>query len=382
MKKVAFFIESLSGGGAEKVLTTIVKKLDKQKFDITVFTVVKTGIYVEEIEKYCNLKYILPDYESISSRVGRVKYYIKYKQIYKSNSEEIYKKYVKEEYDVEVAFVEGFVTKLVATSTNNRSKKICWLHTDMESNPYADQYYSSIKEERVVYQKYDKIVGISESVKNTFERKFNLKDRVEVIYNPVDSQDIILKARQKKIFSMKEEGILKIISIGRLEKQKGYDRLIKGIAKSDYKKYPFHLLILGEGSERAYLEQLIKDLDLEQHVSLMGFQKNPYAWLAESDVFVCSSRVEGYSLVIAEAMILGLPVLSVDCAGPNELLDFGKYGVLIPNTDEALEKELQNLIERKIDLEKYATLSKQRQKFFELSSVLAKVEKLLADEGK
>ena len=99
-----------------------------------------------------------------------------------------------------------------------------------------------------------------------------------------------------------------------------------------------------------------------------------------SDIFICSSRAEGYSLAIAEAMILGLPILSVDCAGPNELLDFGKYGILIQNTDEALEQKLQKLLEGKIELEKYAKLSEQRQHFFELSGILKQVEKLLIDE--
>ena len=84
-----------------------------------------------------------------------------------------------EHYDIEVAFVEGFATKIIASSTNKKSKKICWLHIDMENNPYADKYYSSIDEERETYQKYDKIVGVSKSVKNAFENKFDLNNSVD-----------------------------------------------------------------------------------------------------------------------------------------------------------------------------------------------------------
>lgn len=380
MKKILFFIESLSGGGAEKVLTTLVKNLDKQKFDITVLVVAKTGVYVKEVEKYCHLISMLQDYDSLSNIVEKMKYRYTYKWIYNSSPGDVYRKYISEQYDVEVAFVEGFATRIIAESTNEKSKKVCWLHIDMENNPYADQYYSSIDEERLTYQKYDKIVGVSKSVKSTFEKKFNLKDRVEVIYNPIDSKEINLRAGEKRIAVPNKEQGLKIISIGRLERQKGYDRLIMGLKNIDNKKYPFHLWILGEGSERSYLERLIKDNCLEEQVSLVGFQENPYAWLAMSDIFVCSSRAEGYSLAIAEAMILGLPILSVDCAGPNELLDFGKYGILIQNTDEALEQKLQKLLEGKIELEKYAKLSEQRQHFFELSGILKQVEKLLIDE--
>ena len=380
MKKVLFFVESLSGGGAEKVLTTLVKNLDKQKFDITVLVVTKTGVYVKEVEKHCRLISMLPNYESLSNIVEKMRYRYNYKWIYNSNPSEVYRKYISEQYDVEIAFVEGFATRIIAESTNKKSKKVCWLHIDMEKNPYADRYYSSINEERLTYQKYDQIVGVSKSVKSVFEKKFNLKDRVEVIYNPIDSKEIVVRAEKNKNSVLNKEQGLKIISIGRLEKQKGYDRLIRGVKNINYKKYPFHLWVLGEGSERSHLEELIKNNCLEERVSLVGFQENPYAWLAASDVFVCSSRAEGYSLAIAEAMVLGLPILSVDCAGPNELLDFGKYGVLIPNKDEMLEKELKNLIERKVELKKYAKLSKERQQFFELSGVLSQVEKLLMDE--
>lgn len=380
MKKVLFFVESLSGGGAEKVLTTLVKNLDKQKFDITVLVVTKTGVYVKEVEKHCRLISMLPNYESLSNIVEKMRYRYNYKWIYNSNPGDVYRKYISEQYDVEVAFVEGFATRIIAASTNKKSKKVCWLHIDMEKNPYADRYYSSINEERLTYKKYDKIIGVSKSVKSVFEKKFNLKDRVEVIYNPIDRKEIILRAEENKNSVLDKVQGLRIISIGRLEKQKGYDRLITGVKNIDYKKDPFHLCILGEGSERKRLEGLIKDNCLEEQVSLVGFQENPYAWLAASDIFVCSSRAEGYSLAIAEAMVLGLPILSVDCAGPNELLDFGKYGVLIPNEDEVLEEELKNLIEGKVELKKYTELSKQRQQFFELSGVLAQVEKLLMDE--
>lgn len=95
-----------------------------------------------------------------------------------------------------------------------------------------------------------------------------------------------------------------------------------------------------------------------------------------ADVFVCSSRAEGYSLVIAEAMILGKPVLSVDCAGPNEILNFGEFGKLVPNTDENLYQMLNELLNGNIDLENYARLSIVRQSFFELPNIIEKVETL------
>ena len=105
--------------------------------------------------------------------------------------------------------------------------------------------------------------------------------------------------------------------------------------------------ILGEGSMHAKLENLIHINHLENMVTLLGFQRNPYPWIAGSDAFVCTSRAEGFSLVIAEAMVLKTPVFSVDCSGPNELLDYGKYGILVENTEEQLTDMLRKLILKK-----------------------------------
>lgn len=375
MKKILFFVESLSGGGAEKVLATLVKNMDKTKYDITVLTVVKTGIYVDEVEKYCRLISMLPEYEAISNPIDRLKYKVDYKLIYMLPVKNVYGKYIQNQYDVEVAFVEGFATKLISASTNPNSKKICWLHIDMEKNPYADAYYRSLDEEKNVYQSFDSIIAVSKSVKETFERKFGLKDSVKVIYNPVDSAEIIQKS--KDVIKSSASNGIRMISIGRLVKQKGYDRLIAALASPRNSQMPFQLWILGEGADRSKLEEMIKMNHLEEKVSLAGFQKNPYPWILGSDVFICSSRAEGYSLAIAEAMILKKPVISVDCSGPNELLGFGDYGLLVPNTDDSLEEIVNRLLTGQIDLKLLADKSASRSQFFELSHIIEEIERIL-----
>lgn len=375
MKKILFFIESLAGGGAEKVLATLVSHIDKTKFDITVLTVAKTGVYVDEVEKHCKLRSFLPNYTGLTNGLERLKYKLDYRFIYSSPAKLVYHQYIHEQYDVEIAFVEGFATKLIAASTNPTSKKICWLHIDMEKNPYADAYYWSLAEEKNVYQRYDAIIAVSKSVKETFERKFGLKDSVKVIYNPVDSTEIIQKSKDG-IKASASNGI-RMISIGRLVNQKGYDRLIAALASPRNSQMPFQLWILGEGEDRSKLEEMIKMSHLEEKVFLVGFQKNPYPWIVGSDVFICSSRAEGYSLAIAEAMILEKPVISVDCSGPNELLGFGNYGLLVPNTDTCLEEILNRLLTGQIDLKLLAEKSSSRSKFFELHHVVEEIEGIL-----
>ena len=377
-KKMLFVLESLAGGGAEKVLTTMIKNLDKDKFDVTVLLIVHTGIYVEEVEKYCQVQYMLEDYPKINGIISKIKYHWQYKKIYSQPVEKIYQRYIKDKYDIEIAFLEGFATKLVAASNNTESKKVCWIHTDMEMNPYADRYYKSIEEEREVYTKFDSIIAVSQSVKDSFERKFSFKNMVKVIYNPIDKEIIEKKARNKYAMCNIEKSIteLNLITIGRLEKPKGYDRLIKILGALKEYKGSYILNILGDGTEKDNLEKIIQDNGLENQVFLRGFQKNPYVWILQADAFICSSYSEGFSTVATESIILGKPVFTVDCAGMRGLISDSKCGVIVPNTDQDLYKLLRGIFRKEYDLKKYQIAAEERSKKFSLQETMRELEEL------
>lgn len=374
MKKVLFVIESLGGGGAEKVLTTIVKYLDKSKYDITVLLVTEVGIYLKEVKKYCRVVSMLPTYDSLESFADKLRYKLDYKYIYSSSPRKVYKKYIKEEYDIEIAFVEGYATRLIANSPNKNSKKIAWVHIDMRENPYADQYYKSLEEHIECYKNFNDVICVSSSVKKVMEDKFKLENNLKVIYNPIDAHQILEKAKEFSI--EKDLKKINIITVGRLENQKGFDRLINAIGRINSDKLNIHLNILGEGSKYNELKDLIHLNKLENTVSLLGFKKNPFPWVLSSDIFICTSRAEGYSLVIAEAMVLGIPIISVNCSGPNELLDFGKYGLLIENSDSAIRDVLCSIVDKKINLENLKLLSNHRGKDFKLANILEQIEEV------
>lgn len=374
MKKVLFVIESLGGGGAEKVLTTIVKYLDKSKYDITVLLVTEVGIYLKEVKKHCRVVAMLPSYDSLESFVDKLKYKLDYKYIYSSSPRKVYKKYIKEEYDIEIAFVEGYATRLIANSPNKNSKKIAWVHIDMKENPYADQYYKSLEEHIECYKNFNDVICVSSSVKKVMEDKFKLENNLKVIYNPIDAHQILEKAKE---FTVKKDLTkTNIITVGRLENQKGFDRLINAIGRINSDKLNIHLNVLGEGSKYNELKDLIHLNKLENTVSLLGFKKNPFPWVLSSDIFICTSRAEGYSLVIAEAMVLGIPIISVNCSGPNELLDFGKYGLLIENSDSAIRDVLCSIVDKNINLENLKLLSNHRGKDFKLANILEQIEEV------
>lgn len=344
-RKVLFLAESLSGGGAEKVLSVLVKHIDKKYFDLTVCTVSDTGIYCEEIKqnvRYCS---ILGNAQN-KSAIGKIIYKIKYKAIYNILPMWlIYKIFVPKGYDVEVAFMEGYVTKLLSASTNKRSLKIAWVHTDLLKNPWTQniKVFNNESKELICYAKFDKIVCVSDTAKENFIKKFGLKNVIR-IYNPIDKDEILRKADIPCEYPQ-SENCFKLITIGRLVPQKGYDRLLRVMKKIKEDGLKCNLLILGDGEMRVQLSNYIKKNNLSDYVILGGFKKNPYKYLRKADCFVCSSRSEGFSLVIAEAMMLGIPVISTYCSGPNELLGDGKYGLLVDNNEEDLYRGIKSIIE-------------------------------------
>lgn len=187
---------------------------------------------------------------------------------------------------------------------------------------------------------------MSKTVELAFHERYGLEDCTCTIYNPIDIEAISKKAGER---TKHDDGTFRMISIGRLVPQKGYDRLLHIVRQLHEDGHQLNLLILGEGEERKSLEQYICENKMQSYVTLPGFDKNPYRHLVNSDLFVCSSRAEGFSLVIAEAMALGVPVLSTYCSGPNELLGEGKYGMLVKNTEEDLYQGLKAVL---VDSEK------------------------------
>lgn len=377
MKKILFLIESLSGGGAEKVLSVLIRHIDKKKFDITVCTITDIGIYTEEIKQ--NVKYLsILGNPQKKSFIGRLIYKINYKLIYTLlPAWLVYKIFIPKHYDVEIAFVEGFVTKLLAASANRKAKKIAWVHIDLAQNPWTlkNSIYRNLKEERHCYSKFNQIICVSDTVKINFIKKFKLENVIRV-YNPIDKVDILKKANVTCQYPQTGNDI-KFITIGRLVHQKGYDRLLSAMKQLKENGIHCKLLILGEGEMYHTLSKYIEENNLSEDIMLYGFQANPYQYLKNADCFICSSRSEGFSLVIAEALVLGKPVISTYCSGPNELLEEGKYGILIPNTEQDLYYGLKSIVTNSMLLDSYKLKSQLKAKDFDISTSIKEIELIL-----
>ena len=201
-------------------------------------------------------------------------------------------------------------------------------------------------------------------------------EHVETIYNPIDSIEIITKSQE--INDIDTSAGFNLISIGRLVPQKGYDLLVPIISKLVKEGINVHLYILGTGTKKEQLESIIASEGINHNIHLLGFQENPYSIMKNMDLFVCSSRSEGYSLVIAEALTLGLPVISMNCSGPNELLDNNKYGTLCDNYEE-LYQAIRAAITDKNYYQDLKEKTAKRKDFFDITPTMKQIDQLLSE---
>lgn len=200
----------------------------------------------------------------------------------------------------------------------------------------------------------DEIVAVSHGVADDLADMTGLRrDRIHTIYNPVVTPDLLRKAREPVSHPWFEAGAPPVVlAAGRLHYQKDFPTLMRAFA-SVHRERPVRLMILGEGEERPELERLVHTLGLGASVALPGFVNNPFAYMSRATVFALSSAYEGLPGVLIQSLACGCPVISTDCpSGPAEILDYGRYGTLIPVGDQgALTRALVEALDRPRDQE-------------------------------
>ena len=375
MKSILIFVDSLNEGGVSKVLLDLLENKNKEKYDITVMTLYNQGVYIKEVKKYVKYKYCfdIPNSNdnSIKARIYR-KYWGGMLRLPESF---MYKWFVKEKYDIEIAFMHGWSTKFISGSNNKSSKKIAWVHADLVAWNRADGVFKDLEHHKKAYSKFNEIICVSKIVKEGMKNKYGIEN-AKVIYNPINREKI-LKLTNEEISDIQLLNKFRMISIGRLSEEKGYDRLLRVFNRLKKSGYDTQLLLIGSGEKYNELNNYILENNLEKDVTLLGFKENPYKYLRECDLFVCSSISEGFSLVIGEAMAVGIPVISVKCSGPNEILEDGQYGELVNNDEDDLCKGISTMIDNKELYEKYKQKAEKRGKMFLIKEFIREVECIL-----
>lgn len=328
MIKILFFIETLEGGGAEKVLRNLVNHMDQTRFEITVQTVWPCD----------SAKYLAPGIHcrsmySKKNCVNKLRYRVE------AESGLAYRMHIKDDYDIECAYLEMGTTKLMAASNNYKAKKLAWVHCDLKMAVKNQKAF--VQKAAKWYQKFDKVICVSENVKESFEDLFGVNPPATVLYNVIDEKEILEKSLDNCPITKKR---LTGITIGRITAQKGFDRLLRVYRQLKVKGYEFDLWILGEGPDRTVLEHWTREQGLSDSVKFLGFCENPYPFIRSADFYVCSSRYEGMSTSIIEALLLDKAIITTDCTGMREMLGDSEFGLIVSNDETGLLDGLRQFV--------------------------------------
>ena len=319
--KVAIYLASLSGGGAEKMMIKVANYLSSLGHEVDLLVCRRQGEYFDLVNDEVNV--IVFDVNKVSKSLLKLVEYLT-----RVNPAALLSamNYVNAVAAVAI-FLARCETKHVVSERSHFSSRYSKL------NFFKKIFFKKFM--KWCYARSEKVVAISEGVKIDLCKTINLDpNKVVVIYNPAYPDDIF-----ERLGCSVDKGTMDdlkkkyIISVGRLEPQKNFLNLLNAVSLIR-DKTNIELIILGKGSLEESLKSYCKYLKIEDIVTFIGFKTNPYPYMSRADVFVLSSDFEGFGNVIVEAMACGTSIVATDCpSGPTEILDNGRWGTLVPIND-------------------------------------------------
>lgn len=357
MKKILFVVDEKQIGGVNIVLEDYLNilKFEKSKIDVLVlhnngdrfanlpsnvniiygdpyFDIV--DISLKELVKTFNLKGIIDKLKYIFlMKTGKIgKYIVKTRE-----------KLNLESYDIEVAFKDGFCT--LFTGYGGSIKKIAWIHTDFDTNNRTEKYKKTFEK---CFKTFDKIVGVSEKVTEAFVREYGLEERSITINNYVNTEKIIKMANKEGNFELDKDKF-NFVTLGRLCNDKGYDRLINAFDSLNKENLlaDVHLNIIGDGEEYESLKNMIAKNNLDKYITLRGKINEPYSDIKKHDMFILTSRSESYALVLIEALILGVPVITTEIASIKDIITNNNHAIVVENSEDGIYEGIKDILKNK-----------------------------------
>ena len=396
MKKILFVMNTMGRAGAENALLELLKRIDKTKYEVSLYVLTGQGELISEVPEYVKLLNKKPVPVSVHSEEGRKKliksslkalftrfnfirlipYFVKNLKALKNNGvyqpeKLLWRVYADgtpvfdTKYDIAVSFIEGGAAYYVADHVN-AEKKAAFIHVDYSYAGYTR------KLDKECYLKFDRIFAVSGEVAGVFNKVYpELTDKTDIFPNMIDREEIKRRADEGTGFTDGFDGI-RILTIGRLSTQKSLETSIEAcyILKKHGENIRWY--VLGEGHRRRKLEELIKKLGLEEHFLLLGSQENPYAFIKEADIFVHCTKFEGKSLAVREAQVLGKPIIVSNCSGNREQIINGEDGAVCDFEPKSMAKTIYGLIHDEETRRRYSENAAKKEQ-----CEIASIEKLL-----
>lgn len=341
-KSILFIAGSMVGGGAEKVLLDILRNIDYNTYDVDLALVEKSGILLGQVPEQVNIIELWKKNSFHYFMAVKLSLHLHFNILF---SQRLNGNLLRKDYDTEIACLEGLPSKLLALR-KTEAKRISWIHTDLSKFHRSLSFFGSRERERKAYNKIGNIITISHECRKGFIQLFpELAEQTKVSYNPVDIPNIIRKGQENipdncKLFPADK---LNIISVGRLSIEKNPFRMLEVAAIAKKRLLPFNFIWVGEGDLSEEFTSRIKELDLEDVVTLTGFKSNPYPYINKADILLLPSDAEGFPLVVCEAMVLGIPVISTPTTGPLELFENNQYGIIADFSPESIVEAINTL---------------------------------------
>lgn len=359
--KIAIIIDNYSTGGVALALKEFLKALENEPFEITVFIRNIENANLDATLKNVSYKKWSRKKEDICRSPELIKNQIRKllswrnlgrKIIYEARCYEN----LSGEYDCAIGYqmISNDVT-IMTLEKINAKRKLLWLHGKKNFLDKDLKFYDDI------YSKADTIVCVAKETENRFKKLMpKSAEKTCTIHNFYDINAINRKAKEQVEIPVIEEDELMIVSVGRLSKEKGFDRVptVAQLLRTD--GYKFKWLIVGHGDQYQSLQQEIIKYNLEENVQFIGYRENPYPYIKNCDIYVQPSYTEGYCTSTMEAKILGKIVVATDVSGMREQFVDGETGIIVESSAEGIyggikkifdEIELRNVLSSNLNLE-------------------------------
>lgn len=369
MKRYLFIYGEINGGGAERVLLDILQNFDYSNNSVDLLQINSGGLLIDEVPKEANIISAWNGYPISYKAALRYSLWIGYQALIRHRLMSVIGN---KHYDVAISFLEGMPTKCHALITDVADRNYSWVHCDLDKFRYTSDLYRS-NEELEAYNSMDAVVSVSKDTADAFARRFpTCKAKSMVVYNPIDKRKILRMAGGKPTDSQD----FTISICGRLTPQKKIDRVLRLAKRLKADKRKVKIQLIGDGELREELQSQAKELDVMDIVEFVGFTRNPYPYIKSSQLLLSTSCAEGFSLVICEAMTLGVPVVATKTAGPMEILDDNKYGLLCEHDDESIYNAVCRMMDNDDLRKQYIELGKLRVEKFSITNTMTEIYKL------
>lgn len=350
-------------GGTEKALLSMLSEIDSTEYEVTILMLEEYGGFLDSIPSWIQIKYLneFPKFKHILrmplhliaiDHLKNKKYLEGLKYLYFYTVTKLHRnpivffnhilklfETIKDEYDVAVAYAGpmDFISYFVLNKIQAK-KKIQWIHFDITKIGFNVSFVKKI------YPMFDRIFVVSKEGKEKLCQVVpSIADKVEVFHNIISKEQILFQSRLHDGFLDDYDG-LRVLTVGRLDYIKGQDLCIETLRLLKEDGYNVKWYCVGEGSFRSELQLLIQKYRLEEDFILLGATINPYPYMEQCDIYVQSSRHEGYCITLAEAKVFDKPIVSTEFMGAKEQLQKYSKGFIVKIDKQAIYQSIKQVI--------------------------------------